>query len=284
MNVLRVAGHSAIPVEDAVAVEEPLELRLNGFSFAVLMRTPGDDDVLAAGFLFAEHVIASAGDIDALEPCRDPDHPHARNVLNVTLRGTARENLDRMLESRRCVVTNSSCGVCGRLSLESLQVAAPFIDASMRLEPALVRGLPEKLRGRQSQFDETGGLHAAGLFTAGGDCVSVYEDVGRHNAVDKLVGRALIDGELPASSRILAVSGRASFELVQKAFLSGIPVMAAVSAPSSLAIQLADAAGITLVAFVRDGRFNVYTHPERVRAQRETTEAQRHGDAQSTTK
>jgi FdhD protein len=264
MNVLRVAAHSAFPVEDAVAIEEPLELRLHGFSFAVLMRTPGDDDVLAAGFLFAERVIASAADIEAIEPCPDRDHPHARNILNVKLRGTARENLDRMLESRRCVVTNSSCGVCGRLSLESLQVFAPFIDAPMQLAPALVRVLPERLRRRQAKFDETGGLHAAGLFSADGNCVNVYEDVGRHNAVDKLVGGTLINGELPASSRILVVSGRASFELVQKAFLSGIPVMAAVSAPSSLAIQLADAAGITLIAFVRDGRFNVYTHAGRV--------------------
>lgn len=266
MNVLRVEGNSTTAVEDSVAIEEPLELRLNGFSFAVLMRTPGDDDVLAAGFLFAERVISSAWDIERVEPCTDAEHPHARNILNVTLRGQARENLDRTLEARRCIVTNSACGVCGRLSIDSLQVSAPFIDAPVSVTSDLVRSLPGNLRDRQWQFGATGGLHAAGLFTLAGECVTAYEDVGRHNAVDKLVGRTLLDDELPASDRILVVSGRASFELVQKAFLSGIPVMAAVSAPSTLAIQLADAAGITLVGFLRGGGFNIYTHAQRLGA------------------
>jgi FdhD protein len=264
MIVLRVAGDAAVRVDDAIAVEEPLELRLNGFSFAVLMRTPGDDERLATGFLFSERVIGSAAEIDRIEPCRDPEHPHARNIVNVTLAGRARQNLERILDERRCVVTNSSCGVCGRLSLDALQVSAPFVDAPLRLGAACILSLPERLRTRQSLFHETGGLHGAGLFTAEGECVFSYEDVGRHNAVDKLIGRALLDGRLPASSRVLVVSGRASFELVQKAFLAGIPVMAAVSAPSSLAIQLADAAGITLVGFVRAGGFNVYTHPHRI--------------------
>jgi FdhD protein len=264
MNVLRVEGEASTAIEDRVAVEEPLELRLNGFSFAVLMRTPGDDEVLAAGFLFAERVISSISDLDRMEPCMDPDHPHARNILNVTLRGPALDNLQRTLEARRCVVTNSSCGVCGRLSIDSLQVSAPFIDAPASVTPGLVRSLPERLRGTQRQFGETGGLHAAGLFTLAGECAGAYEDVGRHNAVDKLVGRALLNHELPGCDRILMVSGRASFELVQKAFLSGIPVMVAVSAPSTLAIQLADAAGITLIGFVRQGGFNVYTHRERL--------------------
>jgi FdhD protein len=264
MNVLRVAGASAAPVDDAIAIEEPLELRLNGFSFAVLMRTPGDDDVLAAGFLFAERVISSAADIESIKACTDEEHPSARNVLNVTIGGAARQHLERILDARRCVVTNSSCGVCGRLSLESLQVSAPFVSAPMNLTPELVRALPDTLRRQQCLFEETGGLHAAGLFTREGECTSVYEDVGRHNAVDKLVGRTLLDGQLPASDRILVVSGRASFELVQKAFLSGIPVMAAVSAPSTLAIELAAAAGITLIGFVRAGSFNVYTYPQRV--------------------
>lgn len=265
MNVLRVAGASTTAVDDAIAVEEPLELRLNGFSFAVLMRTPGNDDVLAAGFLFAERVITRGAEIENIEPCRDDEHPNARNILNVTVGGRARQQLDAIFESRRCIVTNSSCGVCGRLSIDSLQVSAPFIDAPLDVTADLVRALPDRLRGRQCQFEETGGLHAAALFTPGGECASVYEDVGRHNAVDKLVGRALVDGRLPASDRILVVSGRASFELVQKAFLSGIPLMAAVSAPSTLAIQLADAAGITLIGFVRAGGFNVYTHPWRLR-------------------
>lgn len=266
MNVLRVAGDFATRVDDAVAIEEPLELRLNGFSFAVLMRTPGDDEVLAAGFLFAERVIQSSSDVERMEPCTDADHPQARNILNVTLSGTARDSLDRMLEARRCIVTNSSCGVCGRLSIDSLQVSAPFINAPLTVTSDLVRVLPERLRDRQWQFGATGGLHAAGLFNMEGECLSAFEDVGRHNAVDKLVGRALVERALPGSGRILAVSGRASFELVQKAFLAGIPVMAAVSAPSTLAIQLAEAAGITLIGFVRGGTFNVYTHPQRLSA------------------
>ena len=264
MNVLRVGPGSTAAVDDAVAIEEPLELRLNGFSFAVLMRTPGDDDVLAMGFLFAEGVISSGRDVERLEPCADREHPQARNILNVILRGPARARLGEILEARRCVVTSSSCGVCGRLSIDSLEVSAPFIDAPATITVDLIRSLPERLRDRQLQFGATGGLHAAGLFTLAGDCVTAYEDVGRHNAVDKLTGRALLEDGLPASDRILMVSGRASFELVQKAFLAGIPVMAAVSAPSTLAIQLAELAGITLIGFVRNGGFNVYAHPQRL--------------------
>ena len=263
-EVVRVAGDAVVRVDDAIAIEEPLEIRLHGFSFAVLMRTPGDDPDLVAGFLLSERVVTHAGELERIEPCRDPDHPHARNVVNVTLGGDAAARLDRLLEARRCIVTNSSCGVCGRLSIESLQVHAPFIDAPLTIAREVVVRLPDVLRHHQSQFSESGGLHAAGLFTASGTCVSAFEDVGRHNAVDKLVGRALRDGRLPASTSVLVVSGRASFELVQKAFLAGIPVLAAVSAPSSLAIELAEGAGITLVGFVRGGGFNVYAHPQRV--------------------
>jgi FdhD protein len=263
-EVVRVSGAIAARVEDAIAVEEPLEVRLHGFSFAVLMRTPSDDEDLAAGFLFAERVITSAGEIEAIEPCRDTDHPNARNVINVTLRGEAADRLDRLLEARRCVVTNSSCGVCGRLSLESLQVHAAYIESPLTVTREVVRSLPRTLHQYQSVHSETGGLHAAGLFTSDGACLSAFEDVGRHNAVDKLIGRELRRGTLPGSDRLLTVSGRASFELVQKAFLAGIPVMAAVSAPSTLAIQLAEAAGITLIGFVRNDGFNIYTHPSRV--------------------
>lgn len=263
-EVVRVSGATAARVDDAIAVEEPLEVRLHGFSFAVLMRTPGHDEDLAAGFLFAERVITQPGEIASVEPCRDPDHPHARNIINVTLRGDASRRLDGLLEARRCIVANSSCGVCGRLSIESLQVHAAYVASPLTVTREVIRSLPHALRDRQSLHSETGGLHAAGLFTRDGVCLSAFEDVGRHNAVDKLVGREVRDGALPASDRILAVSGRASFELAQKAFLAGIPVMAAVSAPSTLAIQLADAAGITLVGFVRNDGFNIYTHPSRV--------------------
>jgi FdhD protein len=263
-ELLRITGATTARVEDAVAVEEPLEVRLHGFSFAVLMRTPGDDEDLAAGFLFSERVIESAAEIDRIEPCHDAAHPHARNIVNVTLRGDAVGRLARLLEERRCIVTNSSCGVCGRLSIESLQVHAPYVDSTIAVSRDAILSLPGTLRARQSIFSATGGLHAAALFASDGVCVSAFEDVGRHNAVDKLVGCCLRDGVLPASDCVLMVSGRASFELVQKAFLAGIPLLAAVSAPSTLAIQLADAAGITLVGFVRENSFNVYTHPKRI--------------------
>jgi FdhD protein len=184
--------------------------------------------------------------------------------VNVTLEGEAARRLDRLLQERRCVVTNSSCGVCGRLSIESLQVHAAYVDSPLAVTRDVIASLPRALHRNQSLFSLTGGLHAAGLFSRDGTCVSVFEDVGRHNAVDKLMGRELRAGALPASERLIAVSGRASFELVQKAFLAGVPVLAAISAASSLAIQLADAAGITLVGFVRGEGFNIYTHPRRV--------------------
>jgi FdhD protein len=254
-------------VPDAVAVEEPLELRVQGAPFAVLMRTPGDDRELTAGFLFAERVAWAAEDLHAIEPCVDAEHPHAQNVVNVTLGARAAAELERFLGERRRVTVNSACGVCGRVTIESLQVQAPFVDSPLTIARGAVAGLFDRLRARQTVFGDTGGLHAAGLFDADGTCASVFEDVGRHNAVDKVVGRELLAGHLPASGRVLAVSGRASFEIVQKAFLAGVPVVAAVSAPTSLAVQLAEAAGITLIAFVRDGGFNIYAHPERVRTQ-----------------
>jgi FdhD protein len=266
-EVLRIAGAAASRVEDAIAVEEPLEIRLHGFSFAVLMRTPGDDENLAAGFLFSERAVESDAEIQRIEPCQDAAHPHAGNVLNVTLRGGAVDRLTRLLEARRCIVTNSSCGVCGRLSIDSLQVHAPYVTSPLTVSRDVLLSLPETLRAGQSAFSATGGLHAAALFSADGACTSVYEDVGRHNAVDKLVGRALRERSIPVHDRMLMVSGRASFELVQKAFLAGIPLLAAVSAPSTLAIQLADAAGITLVGFLRGSSFNVYTHPGRIRCE-----------------
>jgi FdhD protein len=250
--------------QDLAAVEEPLEVRLHGRSFAVIMRTPGDDRALAAGFLLSEGIVSGADDIGAVEHCRHPDHPAAHNVVDVFLLGAAASSLDATLSQRRNVLTSSSCGLCGRVTIESLQVQAPYIDAAWTLDRQRAATLPSRLRARQSAFDETGGLHAAGLFAPDGTCDGLAEDVGRHNAVDKVVGRLLLDDRLPRADRALVVSGRASFEIVQKAFLAGIPIVAAVSAPSSLAIDLADAAGITLLGFVRDGGFNVYTHPQRI--------------------
>jgi FdhD protein len=249
---------------DLVAVEEPLEVRLHGKPFAVIMRTPGDDRALAAGFLFAEGVVTDAAAIGAVEHCRHPDHPRVHNVVDVYLRGAANASLARVLEERRNVLANSSCGVCGRTSIEAIAVRAPRLEPGWRMSKDVLAGLPPALGERQAVFADTGGLHAAGLFSIDGRCDIAAEDVGRHNAVDKVIGRMLLDERLPLNDRALAVSGRVSYEIVQKAWLAGIGLVCAVSAPSSLAIDLAGEAGITLLGFVRNGGFNVYTHPQRV--------------------
>lgn len=264
LQITTVRKGGAIRRADQVAVEEPLEIRLHKEPFAVIMRTPGDDEALTAGFLFAERVIWGAADLAEIAPCEEADHTHAANIVNVRLAGRALRELQQSLAGRRQVVTNASCGMCGRVSIESLQVHAPYITAPATMEAELICALPDRLRQRQGAFDETGGLHAAAFFRTNGECVMSAEDVGRHNAVDKIVGRTLLDSGLPASGLVLAVSGRTSFEIVQKAFLAGVPIVVAVSAPSSLAVQLADAAGITLVGFARHGAFNIYSHPERI--------------------
>jgi FdhD protein len=249
---------------DLAAVEEPLEVRLHGKPFAVIMRTPGDDRALAAGFLLSEGVVRSAGDIGAVEHCRHPNRPDGHNVVDVYLFGESRASLDRILAERREVLTNSSCGLCGRVTIDSLKVRAPTLPMTWTMTTSVAAGLPERLRERQRIFEGTGGLHAAGLFTPDGMCEVSAEDVGRHNAVDKVIGSMLLDDRLPLDSHVMAVSGRASFEIVQKAWLGGIALVCAVSAPSSLAIELAHEAGITLLGFVRDGGFNVYSHPARL--------------------
>ena len=250
---------------DRVATEEPLEIRLHGRPFAVIMRTPGADRELAAGFLLAERVIRSADDLGTIEYCTSVDRPEsAENIVNVTLVEEAERAVDRLLEGRRNVTTNSSCGLCGRQTIESLAVDAPPLEADVTIASSIILALPDKLRASQTVFDETGGLHAAGLFTADGTLVDVAEDVGRHNAVDKVVGRMLMRERLPLSDHVLCVSGRTSFEIIQKALFAGIPIVAAVSAPSSLAVDLAEAFGITLLGFVRGDTFNVYAHAERI--------------------
>jgi FdhD protein len=249
---------------DAAAVEEPLQIRIDREPFAVLMRTPGDDRHLTAGFLFSERIAVQAADVGSIEPCVDPGHPARANIIEVTLAPGARAAAERRLDERRKVVASAACGLCGRVTVESLQVEAPYIDAPWTLPRERAATLPSRLRARQAGFDETGGLHAAGIFSPDGGCDAIAEDVGRHNAVDKVVGRMLLDGRLPLADRALVVSGRTSFEIVQKAFLAGIPIVVAVSAPSTLAIDLADAAGITLLGFVRDGGLNIYTHGRRI--------------------
>jgi FdhD protein len=261
--VVRVGREGRAP-EDLVAIEEPLEVRLHGKAFAVIMRTPGADKELAAGFLLSEGVIASADDLGAVEHCRHPHHPEYHNIVDVFLVGPAREQADRHLQERRNVLANSSCGLCGRVTIESLQCKVPPVPTGWTMAAADAAVLPDRLRQHQRVFDQTGGLHASGLFTTGGECVALAEDVGRHNAVDKVIGRLLLDEQLPLSGLVLVVSGRTSFEIVQKAWIAGIGLICAVSAPSSLAIDVAEAAQITLLGFARDRGFNIYSHPERI--------------------
>jgi FdhD protein len=252
------------PSTDVAAVEEPLEIRLHGTAFATIMRTPGDDRALAAGFLLSESVVRSPADIGAVEHCRHPDQLPAHNVVDVYLVGDARGDMRRHLDERRNVLANSSCGLCGRVAIDSIALHARRLAPQWSMTKAIAAALPGVLRTQQTVFDGTGGLHAAGLFTPQGECVGSAEDVGRHNAVDKVIGRMLLDDRLPLSGYALAVSGRVSYEIVQKAWLAGIGLICAVSAPTTLAIDLADEAGITLLGFARGGGFNVYTYPERV--------------------
>src|SRR3954471_7315939 len=262
--VIRVRGGARASQPDHAATEEPLEVRLHNQPFAVIMRTPGADRELAAGFLLAERVITGADDLGAIAHCRDADADHPENIVNVTLANGSAGAIDAVLAARRQVTTTSSCGMCGRRTIESLAADAAPLTAAWTVPAAVIASLPGQLRARQAVFDETGGLHAAGLFTRDGDLLDVAEDVGRHNAVDKIVGRMLMREALPLSDHLLCVSGRTSFEIVQKALLAGIPILAAVSAPSSLAIELASEYGVTLAGFIRGDGFNIYAHPERI--------------------
>ncbi|MEO3974606.1 formate dehydrogenase accessory sulfurtransferase FdhD [Streptomyces sp. CAU 1734] len=251
---------------DTLVAEEPLEIRLNGEPLAVTMRTPGDDFALAAGFLVSEGVLAAADEVRSIVYCAGAtaDGVNTYNVVDVKLApGVPLPDISL----KRHVYTTSSCGLCGKASLDAVRTTArlPIADIPrLRIEPALLSELPDRLRAAQRVFDRTGGLHAAALFSEEGDLLDVREDVGRHNAVDKLIGRALQEGSLPLSRVILLVSGRASFELAQKAVMAGVPVLAAVSAPSSLAVDLAAGSGLTLVGFLRGANMNVYAGEERV--------------------
>jgi FdhD protein len=250
---------------DVLAVEEPLEVRINGESFVVTMRTPGDDIDLVHGLLFSESVIGGRTDVVGARYCDGPgaDGLNTYNVLDVRLAGHV---LPPLPELRRNVLTTSACGICGTSTIDQVLRESQFpLSAEMTVPAQRILDGPLVLRERQRAFEQTGGLHAAGLVDADGRMACVREDVGRHNAVDKVVGWALREDRVPLSESILLVSGRASFELTQKAVLAGIPVLAAVSAPSSLAVELAQEAGLTLIGFVRGKSMNVYTHPERVR-------------------
>ncbi|MDG9689588.1 formate dehydrogenase accessory sulfurtransferase FdhD [Streptomyces mutabilis] len=265
-KVIRIRDGAVSTRPDTLVAEEPLEIRLNGKPLAITMRTPGDDFALAAGFLVSEGVLAEQGDLQNIVYCAGAtdDGSNTYNVVDVRTAAHVRAP-DITLE--RNVYTTSSCGLCGKASLDAVRTTArwPIADTPpVRVTPELLASLPDRLRAAQRVFDRTGGLHAAALFDEGGELVDVREDVGRHNAVDKLVGRALQNGDLPLSRSVLLVSGRASFELAQKAVMAGIPVLAAVSAPSSLAVDLAAETGLTLVGFLRGTSMNVYAGEDRV--------------------
>lgn len=269
VRVLSRDGSSQTEREDALAVEEPLEIRLRGAGsrtepFVTTMRTPGHDEELTAGLLFAEGVLNERSDLADLSRPTDPriDPELKANVLIATI---SPEALTRSESLRRRTVMGSACGVCGKTSIENVLAGDhPPPSQAFRLDPEVMVRLPELLRAGQSVFSQTGGLHGAGLFDASGELDTLREDIGRHNAVDKVVGAAWLASRLPLSDRVLVVSGRAGFEIAQKAAAAGIPVLASVSAPSSLAVELADAAGLTLVGFLRGERFNVYAHASRI--------------------
>jgi FdhD protein len=264
VDIIRVSGAEQRPTVDRAATEEPLEVRLHDRPFAVIMRTPGADRELAAGFLLSERVLRTADDLGTIAHCTDPGADHPENIVNVTLTGEAESSLGRVLAARRNVTMNASCGMCGRLTIESLRVEAAAIESAWTISASRIVAIPDRLREAQVVFDQTGGLHAAGLFTREGQLEAIAEDVGRHNAVDKVVGRMLMQDRLPLSEHLLFVSGRTSFEIVQKAFLAGIPIVAAVSAPSSLAIELAEECGVTLIGFLRGQSFNIYACQHRI--------------------
>ena len=263
-DVVRIEAGHAVRRRDVAAREEPLEIRFGGSPFVVIMRTPGSDRELAAGFLLSERIITHVGDIASIQHCTDKEASDPGNVLNVWLTGDAATRAAEALAHRRAVTANSSCGVCGRRSIDDLLCSVQRIESAWTLSPGVIAGMPAALRATQDAFGETGGLHAAGLFDRDGVLVASAEDVGRHNAVDKVIGRELFLERIPLSDRVLFVSGRTSFEIVQKAVVAGVPVVAAVSAPSSLAIELARDANVTLLGFVRGDACNIYSGAHRI--------------------
>jgi FdhD protein len=244
---------------DWVATEEPLELRLEGRALAVIMRTPGHDEDLAAGFLLSEGLIQKATDLFELSVC--PSNSEGKGNVVEALLATGTVNWDSLT---RHVFTSSSCGLCGKATIDSVFQTFPPVTGNWQIPASVIRQLPDKLRQSQETFTQTGGLHASALFDLEGNLIVLREDVGRHNALDKVIGHALRQGLLPLNRHLLMVSGRVSFEIIQKALSAGIPLVAAVSAPSSLAVEFAQASNQTLVGFLRGEKMNVYSHPYRV--------------------
>ena len=263
-RTVRLQGQERSVRPDSLAAEEPLEIRINGSALTVSMRTPGHDFDLVAGFLVAEGLVAGPEELTALRYCAGAtdEGVNSYNVIDAALRNRAAAPVSL----HRNLLTSSACGICGRETIESIRTRVPhdLTADRLRITPDVLYGLPDTLRAAQRVFDSTGGLHAAGLFTAEGELLCLREDVGRHNAVDKVVGWALRENLLPLTGHVLMVSGRASFELTQKAAMAGLPLLAAVSAPSSLAVDLAEELGLTLVGFLRNRSGNVYTGAERI--------------------
>jgi len=249
-------------IEDEVVVEEPLEVRVNGESVSVTMRTPGDDFDLAAGLLWTEGFIRDPSEIGTIAFCPDEERPELKNIVNVTLAGCA-EGPPPSPRARGQFRT-SSCGLCGKGTLEELRQVCRPITSDIAIPYDVVCTLPARLRAAQANFDRTGGIHAAGLFDAAGDSLLLREDLGRHNAVDKVLGAAFRSESIQFSKSILVVSGRLGFEIAQKALIAGIPIVASVSAPSSLALDLANDFGMTSIGFLRGRSMNIYTHPHRI--------------------
>ena len=249
-------------VEDQLVVEEPIEIRVGGQSLIVVMRTPGQDFELAAGLLYTEGIIKSVDAIGTIAYCEDVEQVDLQNIINVNLtNGWDAESEDGW---QRNFHANASCGLCGKMTIESVRQAVPPIESQLRIDPEIVYTLNNLLRSAQSVFEATGGLHAAGLFTADGELLIIREDIGRHNALDKVIGQALLAEMFPLDNHILMVSGRASFEIVQKALFARIPVVVAVSAGSTLAVDLAQESGMALIGFMRGNRMTVYSCPERI--------------------
>ncbi len=261
-RIVRWRDGKALAEEDVVSVEEPLEVRVGAASVAVIMRTPGDDFELAAGFLLTEGLLAGPAAIGAISYCANAEPPNEKNVIDVKLAQGQRFDDEQL---KRNFYASSSCGVCGKASIEAITCRVPVLESDLVLTPDLLCALPDKMRATQAVFARTGSLHAAALFDAAGELLLLREDVGRHNAVDKLVGAYALRGEVVPPNSALMVSGRTSFEIVQKALAAGIALVAAVSAPSSLAVDLAAASHMTLVGFLRGKGFNVYSGAERIR-------------------
>jgi FdhD protein len=247
--------------QDWLAREEPLEIRVRGRSVVVIMRTPGHDQELAAGFLLSESFLSQPGDILEIAHCRTAGQTSSENIINVFLSPAVEPDWDKVT---RAVFVSSSCGLCGKGSIEAVHQHFPPIDSRMRVAADLISQLPERLHRAQKLFRATGGLHAAAVFDAAGKLIVAREDVGRHNAVDKVLGFAVLNRLLPFSEHVLVVSGRASFEILQKALAARIPIICAVSAPSSLAVEFARESRQSLIGFLRPDRLNVYAHPERI--------------------